>query len=488
LTGSDLVGIMCFVPESPQLSYDELVVENAGLCAMVMELQAAFAAAQTRIADLEARLGSNSKNSSRPPSSDSPFDKPEPKSLRGRSGRNAGGQPGHEGRTLRQVANPNRVVPHRPSACGACGSGLAGARVTGVEKRQVFDIPKIAVKVTEHQVITVRCACGHDTPGLAPRGVNAPVQYGPNAAAIATYLYIGQFLSKERTADALTELFGTPLSAGTVAAMTKRCGLAVRESGVLGRIRAGILASSFGHFDETGFRVAGKLHWVHSASTRKYSLLTVHPKRGTAAMDDAGVLPTFCGIAIHDAWAPYDTYKDAEHALCNAHAARELIAVFGDLPEGEWNWARQAHDALLDLKSLVQDAKAAGHTMLDPAERNLHIHRLRSAALIGAEIRGGGKKGAKHQALARRLRDRQHDYLRFLDDGFLIPWDNNAAEREIRMVKVRQKVSGSMRTLTGARDFTDIRSYLATAVKHGVRFIDALTMLAERRPWLPETA
>ncbi|MGH2375104.1 MAG: IS66 family transposase [bacterium] len=468
------------MPDESQPSYEELAL-------LVKQLRGALDTALERIADLEAQLKRNSKNSSQPPSSDSPFVKPAPKSLRGKSGRKPGGQPGHEGRTLMRVARPDRVLRHEPKRCGGCGIGLGGNAVeVEVDARQVFDIPKITVEVVEHQMISRRCrGCGATSTGAAPEGVNAPASYGPNVAAICTYLYAGQFLSKARTADALAELFGTPLSAGTVASLTRRMAGDVRASGVLDRIAAGITAAEVAHFDETGLRVAASLHWVHSASTTGFSLLTVHPRRGVKGIEHAGVLPNFTGVAVHDAWAPYDTYPAATHALCNAHVQRELVAVFDQAPQGEWNWARQAHDALLDLKALVAEAMAAGRTVLEADARDTLIGRLRSATVLGAQIAGGGKRGAKHRALARRLRDRQADYLRFLDEGFTIPWDNNAAEREVRMVKIRQKVSGSMRTLAGARDFTAIRSYLATAIKHGVRFIDALTMLAQRRPWLP---
>jgi transposase len=266
--------------------------------------------------------------------------------------------------------------------------------------------------------------------------------------------------------------------------MISRSACDIRDSGVLEQIRAGITAARVAHFDETGLRVAAGLHWVHSASTDQFSLLTVHFKRGVTGMAQAGVLPEFTGVAVHDAWAPYDTYTAATHALCNAHVVRELVAVFEDTPAEVWSWARQAHDTLLDPKRLVDDAQARGLAVVGAGERDRLVGLLRSASVIGAGIGGGGTRGATHRALARRLRDRQADYLRFLEEGFAVPWDNNAAEREVRMVKIRQKVSGSMRTLAGARDFTAIRSYLATAVKHGIRFIDALTMLAERRPWL----
>ncbi|MGH7745750.1 MAG: IS66 family transposase, partial [Candidatus Dormibacteria bacterium] len=449
------------------------------------ELASLVVALRAEIADLKAQLKQNSKNSSQPPSSDSPFVKPAPRSLRGRSGRTPGGQSGHDGPTLMQVAWPDRVIRHVPKRCGGCGGRLAGVADAGIERRQVFDIPKIQVRVVEHQVVSRVCGCGYRSAGSAPEGVTAPASYGPNVAAITTYLYAGQFLSRQRTAQALSELFATPVSAGTVAAMISRSAADIRASGVLDQIKAGITGADVAHFDETGLRVAAKLHWVHSASTGTFSLLTVHEKRGVKGIDHAGVLPGFSGVAVHDAWAPYDTYTAATHALCNAHVVRELVAVFEDAPAAEWCWAGQAHGALLDLKKLVDGTQATGHSTIDAGKRDMLIGLLRSAAVIGAGIGGGGKRGAKHRALARRLRDRQADYLRFLDDGFAIPWDNNAAEREIRMIKIRQKISGSMRTLAGARDFTAIRSYLATAVKHGIRFIDALTLLTERHPWLP---
>jgi hypothetical protein len=281
------------------------------------------------------------------------------------------------------------------------------------------------------------------TAGAAPAGVDAPVQYGPRIAAIIIYLYVGQFLSKARTAQALSELFGVPVSGGTVASLTNRAATRVTDSGFLGLVRAGLIKARVAHFDETGFRVAGRLHWVHSASTDTYSLITCHPKRGVEAMKAAGVLPEFGGVAVHDAWAPYDTYTDAVHALCGAHVLRELTAVIDTHPADTFCWARQAADALLDLKALVDGAVAGGATNVDPVELTRQTHLLRSAANIGvSENRDrDGKLANKHHALARRLLNRQADYLRFTAD-FAVPFDNNAAEREIRMIKVRQKVSG----------------------------------------------
>ena len=216
-------------------------------------------------------------------------------------------------------------------AAAAVRGDLAGRPVTGVERRQVFDLPPVKIEVTEHQLIERECACVHRTKAAAPQGAEAPVQYGPRVAAVIVYLYIGQFLSKKRTAQALAELFGVPLSAGTVAALTARA--AGRLDGFLEHAREKIAASGVAGFDETGFRVDGRLSWVHCARTSKYTLLMVHPRRGKQAIEAMGVLPSFAGIAVHDAWAPYDILHRAGHQLCCAHARRELQAVTDLAPE-----------------------------------------------------------------------------------------------------------------------------------------------------------
>jgi transposase len=464
--------------------------------AVIGELRGELAAAAAEIAELRRQLGQNSRNSSKPPSSDG-LAKPAPRSLRRRGARKPGGQDGHPGSTLAPVAVPDEVIAHEPGCCRGCGHDLSGAPEVGREHRQVFDIPPVSVRVTEHQMIKRRCGCGTVSSAAPPEGVTAPVQYGSRIAAIVVYLYVGQFLSKKRTAAALAELFGTPISPGTVAVMTSRAAAAL--SGFTEWVRANLTAAEVVNFDETGLRVEGKLRWVHSASTGKYSLITVHDRRGVKGMDAGGVLPAFTGIAVHDAWAPYDTYKAVTHALCGAHVLRELQAVTDlstrdttrDAAGDQWCWATQAGDALRELNKLVSGALAAGDTLagIHPVALADTIHRYRSAALLGVKATRAreSKIMSKHHALARRLIDRQDDYLRFTIDP-RVPFDNNAAEREIRMIKLRQKVSGCLRTLPGAEQFCAIRSYLATAAKHGVHFFDALTTLAEGRPWPPETA
>jgi transposase len=452
---------------------------------LIERLRAEIADVRAENAELKQRLGQNSRNSSRPPSSDSPFAKPVLKSLRRKSGRRPGGQSGHPGSTLALVDDPNERKRHEPGPCRGCGADLTDAQEVGMERRQVFDLPPMTVRVTEHQLIARRCGCGTTTCGSAPQGVTAPVQYGPRVTAIILYLFVGQFLSKKRTAAALAELFGTPVSEGTVATMTKRAadGLDIFLEEVADRIAASEVAG----FDETGLRVAGKLHWVHCARTGKYTLITCHPKRGREGIDAAGALRRFHGVAVHDAWAPYDTYVDAQHQLCYAHAQRELAAITETAgPDVDWCWATQAADALVEIHQQVAEAIAAGADALDPEALDKQVQLFRCAvqiAITSTAVRSD-KVMRKHNALARRLADRQDDYLRFTTD-WRIPPDNNGSERDIRMIKLRQKVSGCLRTLAGAKQFCAIRSYLSTAAKHGQNFFDTLVMLAQGRPWMP---
>ncbi len=442
---------------------------------------------RAEVAELRRQLGQNSRNSSKPPASDSPFATPAPKSLRRSSGRQPGGQPGHPGSTLALVNSPNERLRHEPDRCSGCGVDLAGAPQVGMERRQVVDLPPMTVQVIEHQLITRRCGCGATTCGVAPEGVTAPVQYGPRITAIILYLHVGQFLSKKRTAQALAELFGTPVSEGTVARMTRRAAEGLDE--FLDQVTDRIAQAEVAGFDETGLRVAGRLHWVHCARTGKYTLITCHPRRGRAGINDAGVLGRFRGIAVHDAWAPYDTYLDVEHQLCCAHALRELQGVVDAAPsDAHWCWASQAAAALVAMQQLVSEAIAAGADTVNAETLDQQVRLYRSAVQIGLTQTAARSDPVmtKHHALARRLRDRQDDYLRFTHN-WRIPADNNGSERDIRMIKLRQKVSGCLRTLTGAKQFCAIRSYLSTAAKHGKHFFEVLVMLTNGRPWLPAT-
>lgn len=459
-------------------SYEELA-------ALVVELRAEVAALRAENAELRARVEKNSSNSSKPPSSDG-LAKPAPKSLRGRSGRGPGRPKGQDGVTLERVADPD-VVVHRPQVCAGCGNSLAEATEVGMTWRQVIDLPEPKPQVTEHQLVTLACACGHHTTATAPPQASAPVVYGPRLAGIGVYLLHGQFLSVSRTAAAIKDLFGVPVAAGTVAGWVKRTALGVIDK-VLPVIAGRIAAAPVAHFDETGMRTDGRLAWLHSASTPTDVLLAVHPKRGTAAMDAIGILPQFRGVAVHDAWAPYDTYTDVIHALCNAHALRELIYVTDTATGQVADLADQAISALRQLNRLIGTAHTPGDA---PDEANLahHLHVLRSAVVLGAQATAAraSKLERKHHALFVRLRDRRDDYLRFVTNP-AVPFDNNPGEQTIRMPKLRVKVSGSMRTLTGAEHFAAIRSYTATATRQGVGMLDALIQAAAGNPWIPTTA
>ncbi len=291
-----------------------------------------------------------------------------PKSLRKKTGRRPGRPNGQPGVTMRLTDHPDHLVRHEPPAWRACGTGLKDARETRVERRQVTEIPPVTAEITEHQMIERECpCCGERTRAEAPDGVTAPVQYGPRIAALDVYLWHGQFVSRDRACAALGEMFGCAPAPAGVSAMARK--IAGFTSPALKAIIEALTASHVAHFDETGFRVAGKLAWVHSASSGKYVLVTVHPKRGKKGMDAAGVLPAFAGIAVHDAWAPYDGYDGAAaHALCNAHILRELTAVIETGAEDDVIWAKQRYARPIQLRSVLADR-------LSPATGEVSISR-----------------------------------------------------------------------------------------------------------------
>ena len=460
--------------------------EIAALRVRVAQAEGLVAGLREQVAELAARVGQNSSNSSKPPSSDG-LGKPAPKSLRQKTGRRPGRPKGQPGATMQLTDHPDRVVRHEPSCCAGCDRDLGGAGEAGVIRRQVTEIPPVTAEVTEHQMIGRLCICGTVTWGRAPEGVTAPVQYGPRMAALGVYLWHGQFLSRDRAGAALGEMFGCAPSPGALAAMTAK--IAGLIAPAIDAIVRALITAEVAHFDETGFRVAGKLAWVHSASSGKFVLVTVHGKRGRQGMDAAGVLPAFAGIACHDAWAPYDGYDGvAGHALCGAHLLRELTAVTETGTADDVIWARQAIDALLELNQAAGAARAAGHDAIDAEVLEKHGRWFREAADAGIVLNAARRSTLqrKRHALATRMRNRARDYLRFAAD-LRVPPDNNEAEQVIRMCKLRIKVSGCMRSMHGAEVFCAIRSYLATATRHGIGWLDALTRAVQGHPRVPGT-
>jgi transposase len=312
--------------------------------------------------------------------------------------------------------------------------------------------------------------------------VTAPVQYGPRIMGTGIYLWHGQFLSRDRACRALAELFGCAPSPGALAAAARKTARLIAPA--LAAITRYLISAEVAHFDETGFRTAGRLAWVHSASWGKFVLVTAHAKRGKDGMRAAGILPSFAGIAVHDAWKPSDSFGNvAGHALCGAHVLRELTAVTETGGGLDRAWAQQAIDTLLALDEAAEAARAAGKAAMDPKTREEHEDWYRKAAATGIALNVGrhGKLQEKRHALATRMQARQDDYLRFARD-LRVPFTTNAAEQAIRMSKLRIKISGCMRSMTGAEDFCAIRSYLATAARHGTGALEALTGAFQGEP------
>jgi transposase len=399
--------------------------------------------------------------------------------------RRPGKQPGAPGAHLAQVATPDEVIDHVPGRCGGCGADLAGAAVVGVEARQVFDLPALHLAVAEHRAQRRRCACGSTTAAAFPEHARGAACYGPGVRALVSYLCVHQHLPVDRAAQLLADVLGAPVATGTLAAVLAE-GAAGLE-GFIEVVRAGLTAEPVAHFDETGARVAGRLHWVHSASTAGLSLFTVHAKRGKVAMDAAGVLPGFTGVAVHDGWSPYRRYQ-ATHALCGAHLLRELERIAGEPGQG---WAAGMAELLVDVKLVADRARAAGLQRVDDNARARLRGRYRRLLGDGQAAnppprtarRGRLRRSPAARLLARLDRYRD-EVLRSLDDT-RVPFDNNQAERDLRMVKLQQKISGCWRTLDGAAAFLTVRSYLSTARKHGINPLAVLRQLFQGHPWLP---
>lgn len=450
---------------------------------------------KARVAELERQLAKHSGNSSKPPSSDGLGKPPVPRRERAADagGRKPGKQPGTPGAHLAPTAEPDEVVVHRPAACQGCGGDLTLAPVTGVEARQVFDLPEVRLWATEHRAERRLCGCGQVTAAGFPAQVRSVACYGPGVRALATYLGVGQHLPVERAAELLAQALGVPVSTGMLAGLAAEAAAGLELGGFTHAVREQLAAAEVAHFDETGARVAGRLHWVHSASTVLLSWFTVHPKRGVAAMDDAGVLPGFRGVAVHDGWAPYWRYTRATHALCVAHLLRELDEAAAWPGQG---WAAEMAEWLSMACGQAATARDTGTERLGPAILDGLLGRYSEVIAKGhaanpppARQPGQRQRPKRPPAvcLLERLDTHRDEVCRFLHD-LRVPPTNNQAERDIRMVKLAQKISGCWRTLDGAKAFLVVRSYISTARKQGVNPLAALRQLFEGDAWLPATS
>jgi transposase len=448
----------------------------------IEQLQAQNAALEARLEKLEHRLNKNSTNSSKPPSSDG-LKKPKPKSRREKGKRKSGGQPGHEGDTLKMVASPDAVAVHRVSVCTQCGHNLADTVIERMVKRQVFDLPPIQMQVTEHQAEVKVCpCCQHRSRAGFPENVNAPTQYGPNVLAHAVYLNSYHLIPVARVREWFADCAGQAVSEGTIERALKQFAAAVAPS--LDVIYDGVTRSAVAHYDETGFRIHNGLRWLHTACTEHLSYYSVHLKRGSEAMLDIGVLPNSHGWAIHDGLKGYFGFETVRHALCNAHHLRELQFA---LEQYEADWAKDMQDLLLDMKRERETGTPSAARLRRLEDRYDAIIRDGLDA-FPIQPRPPDHKGrfAQHPVtnLLIRLRDYRDAVLAFLYHPE-VPFDNNLAERDLRMMKVKQKISGCFRTWAGAEVFAAVRSYLATARKQGLSMLPAAYLAFAGNPFIP---
>jgi transposase len=416
---------------------------------------------EQRVCDLENRLAKNSSNSGKPPSSDGLNKKT--RSLRGKSGKRPGGQPGHPGRSLLAVDNPDHVVTHTPPHCENCNSSLLDIKASDIEKRQVFDLPEPRIEVTEHRAETKQCpCCGHHTSADFPEGIAAFVQYGERVQALAAYFHNQHLIPIDRVCEIFEDIYGVSLSTGTCVNVDKR--LFARLSSFEEGLKAYLIASRILHFDETGMRCDKKLHWLHVASSSTATFYVLHMKRGQEAMDTCGILPEFCGRAIHDHWMPYFSYEQITHGLCNAHHLRELTYVNEQEKE---EWALKMKEHLLAANQQVQDA--AGHLSSEAIQEieQTYAKIILEGVYAYPSDWGLSEEESKKSVgsnLLKRLIRQEGAVLAFIHDPG-VPFTNNQAEQDLRMMKVKQKVSGCFRTPEGGAIFCRIRSYISTAVR-----------------------
>jgi len=477
-----LVLLLLTVCDRQRGEIDRLVVERDEL--------------RQRNEELNRRLGLDSRNSSKPPSSDGLKRKrrtarsPE-RERRKRLGRRPGKQKGAPGHHLAPTSRPGRVVELLPACCEKCdGSLVEHAGEEGTEKRQVMDLPPPSgLETTEYRAIKLRCAgCGHVTKPAFPQWAKAPVQYGPRLHAMANYLAVHQHLPYERMVEHVRDIYGARVSVGTLVAKKNRGGKRVLSA--VDEIKRQLRMAAVVNVDETGCHVGGKLKWVHGAATDQLTLLGVDDHRGVDGIKALGVLEGMTGIVIHDAWPAYWNAgfdKVSGHGLCNAHHLRELLAVT-DL-DGQ-RWSEQMTNLLLEMLAKRNAAMAAGQSELPPKWVASFVDAYDRVIREGWREnprRAGKRQRSKAANLLRRLEEHRDEVLRFLHD-FAVPFTNNEIEGDLRMTKLHEKISGGWRSMEGAHAFLAVRSYLATARKQGQGMLDVLTAAFEGRPWMPATA
>jgi transposase len=469
---------------------EEQVAQQQALHTTLAKALDSLEQAHARIKQLEGHAAKDSHNSSKPPSTDG-FKEQVRKtvSLREKSGKKSGGQPGHRGNTLRMVQQPDQSVLLTPAQCQHCQQDLAEATLCRRERVQVFDLPSLGLQVTEYQVEVKACPCCQaETRAELPDGLTlASTQYGPNVKTLGVYLACVHLLPLARVCQILADLFGTTFSQASLLAACHQSATTILP--VLQRIKTALQTSRVIHNDETGFRVNHQRWWLHVAATCWFTLYLAHPKRGKEATEAMGILPTFRGTSVHDSLICYLHYQ-CLHALCVVHYLRELTFIFEHYDQG---WAKEMKALLLEIKAAVHQAREQGRTSLSQVSKQDFERRYRELVQTGLAAnppppKRSGQRGAPKKSEALNLLIRLQQYsdliLRFMHD-FDVPFDNNQAESDLRMMKLRQKISGCFRTEAGVTIFCDLRSYLSTMHKQGVHLLTALRSAMVGSPLLP---
>jgi transposase len=457
------------------------------ILAYIESLESQIKELSERLQALEARLNQNSRNSSKPPSTDfSVKEKPNPKSRREKSGKKPGGQEGHSGTTLNMVNDPDEVIEHSLSCCEECGCTLESIEVEAYEKRQIFDIPPVNLIVTEHKSQIKTCPhCGKLNKAAFPESVKYPVQYGPNILASAIYCKNYQFIPYDRICEFFNDVMGIKICSATIIKAERECFQNLGEFENV--ISEKLITSHVIHCDETGMKVEGKRHWLHVVSNNKYTCYLAHQKRGSEAMDYMRILPEFKGIAVHDGFKSYNKYA-CDHALCNAHLQRELTGIEENYKQ---LWAKEMGELLTEMKKYTDECKEQTQE-LDLEQIKVLEKRFDVVVMKGIEENPPslnpvkqGQRGVSPKTKARNLLDRfiehKEKILRFLTD-LRVPFENNQAERDIRMMKLQQKISGTFRTMRGAEAFCRIRAYISTIRKNSLAVLEGIRAALQGTP------
>ena len=446
-----------------------------GLLDKISHLEQLIESQEKRIMVLEEQLKKNSRNSDKPPSSDG-LKRQIPNS-RTKSSRQSGGQKGHEGHTLKMVSKPDHIKNYGVEECSHCHRSLKDTEVIEHKKRQVFDIPPLKLEVTEHQAEVKKCRhCGMINTAEFPADVVQSVQYGPRIKSFSVYLMQYQLLPSERTTELLEDIFSQPISEGTLYNWNRVAYQALEntEAG----IKQQLIQSPVNHFDETGTFCQNKLNWLHVVSNSNLTYYAIHPKRGKKAMDDINILPQYKGHAVHDFWNSYLPYT-CKHVICNAHLIRELTAV---AENSNQKWPSQMKELLLSIKKRVEQSSSRETSLDEPTLRlfekeynklvrqGLHLNPIRDKK----NLKRGRPKQTKATNLLIRLKEYGSSILAFMYN-VEIPFTNNLAERDLRMVKVKQKISGTFRSREGASFFCRIRGFISTVKKNDLNVMDSIS-------------